>query len=94
MEVKIFFSTDEIRKFFENNGFVVETLDFGHFAPAYHSRSEWREYLADAVIIDGKQTEASKLFSQVSEARLKQLITPSDEGMRQLIVEEFKKTLK
>lgn len=94
MTVNIFFSAEEIRSFFERNGFQVIESTFGRFAPAYHGKSEWTDYIADAVIIGSRQVEASKLFEKVSQTRLKRLITPHNEGMKSLIESEFKNLTK
>jgi hypothetical protein len=89
MIVNLFFSTDEIRRFFERNGFEVVSGTFGRGDSAHHNRSAWHEYAADAVVINGKQAEASKLFEKVTEARLKRLVAPHNEGMKTLIEQTF-----
>lgn len=76
MVLQLFFSTEEIKRFFEDNGFEVIQGTFGKWGKVYHNRDEWNEYSADAVRIDGKYVEATKLFEKVAEIRLKKLIAP------------------
>lgn len=94
MILKLFFTPDEIKQFFENNGFEVIQGTFGKWGPAYHNRDEWNEYTADAVQIDGKYIEASKLFEKVSEIRLKQLIAPVSDDIKNAVETAFNKLLK
>ncbi|MFA5689920.1 MAG: hypothetical protein WC959_12405 [Kiritimatiellales bacterium] len=90
MIVNIYFSREEIRSFFLQNGIQVIESTFGTWRKEYHNQDKWVEYPADAVIINDRQVEASKLFEKVSAARLKQLIAPRGEHMKKLIQREFK----
>jgi hypothetical protein len=93
MVLKLFFTPDEIKQFFENNGFEVIQGTFGKWGPAYHNRDEWNEYTDDAVRIDGKYIEASKLFEKVAEYRLKRMIAPESLEVKRTIERAFKKLL-
>jgi hypothetical protein len=94
MVLQIFFSPAEIKQFFENNGFEVIQGTFGKWGPAYHNRDEWNEYTADAVHIDGKYIEATKLFGKVSEIRLKQIIAPISDDIKNTVETAFNQLLK
>jgi hypothetical protein len=94
MVLKIFFTPDEIKQFFENNGFEVIDGTFGKWGPAYHNRDEWNEYTADAVRIGGKYVEASKLFEKVAEIRLKQLIAPISGDVKTAVETAFNQLIK
>jgi hypothetical protein len=94
MVLQLFFSPAEIKQFFENNGFEVIQGTFGKWGQAYHNRDEWNEYTADAVCIDGRYIEATKLFEKVAEIRLKQLIAPVSGDVKNTIETAFHQLLK
>lgn len=86
MVLQIFFTEDEIRTFFESNGFKCEMRDFGHWAKTTHRDSDWIEYPRLAVVFeDGKHVLASRLFEQVTTCQMKRQICPSNPETRQLI---------
>lgn len=90
MILKVFFTPDEIKKFFRDNGFKVVSKSFGRFENSYHNRSEWQEYEADAVEFNGQYTEASKLFEKVTEAKIKKMIAPESLETKRIIESTFK----
>lgn len=95
MILQIFFSDDEIQKFFEANGFKCEIKDFGEWRNAYHNRSEWVEVPRLAVVFkNDKYTDARKLFEKVVEARLKKQIAPCNLETQRLIETMYKQHLK
>lgn len=94
MVLQIFFTPDEIKQFFENNGFEVIQGTFGEWGPAYHNRDQWNEYTADAVRIDGKYIEATILFEKVSEIRLKKIIAPVSDDIKNTVETAFYQLLK
>lgn len=91
MLMQVFFTPDEIRKFFTENGYQVVTADFGKWVPSYHNKSEWVTCPADAVIIGDNKIEASKLFEKVIEHRMKRMIAPVSIEMQRVIGIELKK---
>lgn len=93
MVLQIFFTPDEIKQFFEDNGFEVIQGTFGKWGKVYHNRDEWNEYTADAVRIDGKYIEATKLFEKVAEYRLKRMIAPTSAEIKRTVKSTFKKIL-
>ena len=94
MVLKVFFSAEEIKQFFTENGYTVIETTFGRWDKAYHNRSEYVDYIADAVVINNKFIEASKLFEKISEYRIKRMITPANIEMKRLIETTFKHLLK
>lgn len=94
MVLQIFFTPEEIKRFFEDSGFEVIQGTFGKWGRAYHNRDEWNEYTADAVQIDGKYIEASKLFEKVAEIRLKQIIAPVSDDIKNAVKTAFNQLLK
>ena len=90
MILKVFFTPDEIKKFFLNNGFNVVTRQFGRFERRYHNREEWVKYEDDAVEIDGKYVKASVLFEKVTEAKIKKMIAPESLETKRIIERTFK----
>ncbi len=94
MVLKIFFTPNEIRKFFEDNGYKVEIREFGMFSATYHNRSEWVETTDDAVVINGRHVRASTLFEKVVEYRLKRMIAPKNLKIKRAIEKTFKNMVK
>lgn len=77
MVIKLYFTPEEIRRFFMSNGYNVVTADFGNWCPSYHNQSEWMKYTADGIIANDRVYEASKLFESVIESNLKRLVAPT-----------------
>lgn len=90
MILKVFFTPDEIKKFFRDNGFTVVTRQFGRFENRYHNREEWVQYDEDAVEINGKYVKASELFEKVTEAKVKKMIAPESLESKRIIERTFK----
>ncbi|RKE02336.1 hypothetical protein [Marinifilum flexuosum] len=90
MILKVFFTPDEIKKFFRDNGFQVVTREFGRFEKGYHNRDEWVKVDEDAVVIDGKYVKASELFEKVTEAKIKKMIAPESLETKRVIERTFK----
>lgn len=78
MVLKVHFNDDEIRRFFELNGFKIVDHKVGRFVPTYHNRDEWEEFTVPGVVVDGRTYEASKVFEQVAEMRVKQMVAPAN----------------
>ncbi len=93
MVLKIFFSQDEIKQFFEANGFLVVQGTFGKWGKALHNQDEWNDYQADAVLIGNRYVEASKLFEGVAERRLKSLVAPTSKEIKNTVESIFKTLL-
>jgi hypothetical protein len=95
MVLKIFFTDDEIRKFFESNGFKCEIKELGEWRNTYHNKSEWVPIDRLCVIFpNGKYTDACKLFEQVTEQRMKRQIAPANLEVQRLIENTYKSNLK
>lgn len=91
MVLQIFFTEDEIRKFFESNGFSCEMRDFGQWSRTTHRHDEWVEVSRLAVVLeDGRHTLASRLFEQVTTAQMKRQICPANTEVKQLIEVTYK----
>ena len=86
MVLQIFFTEDEIQKFFESNGYACEMRDFGQWSRETHRDSKWVEVSRLAVVFeDGRHTLASRLFEQVTTAQMKRQICPVNQEVKQLI---------
>ena len=95
MILSIFFTDDEIQRFFESNGFKCEMKDFGQWRNTYHNHSEWVEISRLAVVFpNGNFTLASRLFEQVTESRMKKQIAPVNLEIQRLIESTYKQNLK
>lgn len=94
MIVKLHFTAAEIRRFFEENGYKVETKCFGRWENRYHNQMEWVEFNDDAVVIDNQHVKADKLFEQMAEYRLKRVCTPVNTETKRAIENTFKAILK
>gem|GEM_PF-6999768 len=92
MILQIFFTPDEIRRFFEENGFKVESRGFTEFRPAYHNRTECVEIDHEVVVFpSGKFIRADKLFEALAEYSLKRQIIQNNLETKRLIKLTFKK---
>lgn len=95
MILQIFFTEDEIRKFFEQNGYKCEMREFGEWRKTTHRDLDWVTIDRLAVIFpNGKHTLASKLFEQVTTARMKRQIAPANLETQRLIETVYKQNLK
>jgi hypothetical protein len=94
MVLQIYFSDDEIKAFFEDNGFNVEEREAGEWLPAYHNKSEYVTKMRLFVIIDKKQIEARKLFERITEKRMRRYLVPVSLESKRMIETEFKNSLK
>jgi len=95
MILQIYMTEDEIRKFFEQNGYKCEMRDFGQWSKTTHRDMEWVEIARLAVIFpNGKHTLASKLFEQVVTARMKRQLAPVNLETQRLIETVYKQNLK
>lgn len=95
MILQIFFTEDEIQKFFEANGYKCEMRDFGEWRHATHRDMDWVDIPRLAVVFpNGKHTLASKLFEQVTTARMKRQIAPANLETQRLIETTYKQNLK
>ena len=95
MILQIFFTDDEISIFFEGNGYKCEMRDFGEWRKSTHRDMDWCEIPRLAVIFpNGKHTLASKLFEQVTTARMKRQIAPVSLEVQRLIETTYKLNLK
>lgn len=91
MLLKIHFNDDEIRHFFEANGFKVADHTTGHFRPAYHNRSEWVEYEVPGIVLNGRTYDATKVFEQVVEQRVKRMVAPANLETKRAIEQTIKR---
>ena len=95
MILQIQMSEDEIRKFFEQNGYKCEMRDFGEWRKATHRDMDWVEISRLAVVFpNGKYTLASKLFEQVITNRMKRQLAPVNLETQRLIETVYKQNLK
>ncbi len=94
MILKIFFTPQEIARFFRENGYVVEPHTFGRWENRYHDESKWVEYTDDAVVIGNNKVKASDLFERMAEYRLKRVCTPVNTETKRAIENTFKTILK
>ncbi len=90
MLLKIHFNDDEITRFFEENGFKVVDFTTGHFRSAYHNRSEWVETTVPGVVVNGRTYEASRIFEQVAEQRVKRMVAPANLETKRAIEKAIK----
>lgn len=90
MVLSILFTDDEIKKFFESNGFEVEEREFGTWGKAYHNTEEYQKRMQLAVIIKGKYVEARKLFERIAEKRMKRYLAPVSMEAKRMIDNEFR----
>jgi len=90
MILKIFFTPDEIKDFFQRNGFEVKQHTFGRWESGHNNRSDWVEYEDLAVIIDGKAHKANELFEQSAELKLKRIVTPENAETKRAILRMVK----
>lgn len=70
MILKFFLNDTEIRAFFEGCGYKVEAQETGHFAPAYHNRSEWVSTEKLFVKAGTRNIPADKLLEETVKTRL------------------------
>jgi hypothetical protein len=89
MIIKVFFSPTEIRDFFQANGFQVLEMEFGRWDKSTHFSTKYITWMEDAVIIGEKTAKAAELFELLSEMRLKQMMTPTGNGTREMIYTAF-----
>jgi len=89
--LQILFTDDEVKLFFEANGYEVEEREFGEWKPAYHNKQTWVMLPKPAVVINGKHVEARKLFDRIVEIRLKRYLTPTSLECKRQIENEFKR---
>lgn len=94
MVLQIYFSDDEIKSFFEGNGFRVEEREAGEWVPAYHNRSEYVTKMRHFVFLQNRQIEARKLFERIAEKRMRRYIAPVSLESKRMIETEFKNLLK
>jgi arylamine N-acetyltransferase len=93
--LKVIFTEDEIRQFFEGNGYKCEMRDFGEWRNTTHNNGEFVQISRLAVVLpNGRHTLASKLFEQVTEARIKKQIAPVNLEVQRLIEMTYKLNLK
>lgn len=95
MVLQIYFTDDEIRRFFEANGFTCEVRNFGQWEPTTHGHGEFVQVPRMALIFpNGKYVRADTLFEQVITARMKRQLTPNNLETQRLIETVFKNGLK
>lgn len=95
MILQIQMTEDEIKKFFEQNGYKCELRDFGEWRKTTHRDTDWVDIPRLAVIFpNGKHTLASKLFEQVITTRMKRQLAPVNLEMQRLIETTYKNNLK
>lgn len=95
MIIQILFTDDEIREFFEKNGYKCEMRDFGHWRASYHNKTDWVVVERLAVVFpNGKHTQADKLFESVITNRMKRQMTPVNLETQRLIETVYKNNLK
>ena len=95
MVLSIFFTDDEIQKFFAENGYKCEMRDFGQWSRETHRDMKWVEVSRLAVVFEnGKHTLAEKLFEQVTTAKMKRQIAPVSLETKRLIESTYKQNLK
>jgi hypothetical protein len=93
--LKVIFTEDEIRQFFEGNGYKCEMRDFPEWRTTTHNHGEFVYIQRLAVVFpNGKHTMASKLFEQVTESRMKRQIAPINLELQRLIEATYKNNLK
>ena len=84
--LQISFTDEEIRKFFEENGFRIEDRETGHWRRQTHNSDKWVTYNAPMLIMpNGRAVMASKVFNLVAEMRIKRNITLNNPGTQRLI---------
>lgn len=89
--LQITFTDEEIRKFFEDNGYKVEDRETGHWRRQAHNSDKWITYTAPMLVLpDGRALLASKVFNIVAELRLKRNITLNNPGTQNLIEKALK----
>lgn len=94
MILNIFFSPDEIREFFENNGFEVRQEETGRWEKQSHGSDKYTTWMEEHVVIDGAMVRASLLFDRIAENRIKHMITPASNEARKEIETQFNHILK
>lgn len=95
MILQVYFTDDEIRHFFESNGYKCETRDYGEWRHTTHRDMDWVEIPRLAVVFqNGKHTRADKLFEKVATSRMKKQMAPTSLEMQRLIETVYKTNLK
>lgn len=94
MELKLFFSPDDIRKFFEGNGFEIKPAEVGRWEKQSHGRDKFITWMEDHVVIDGTYVRASDIFQQVVESRMHGILIPVNVTSKNIIETVFYRILK
>lgn len=94
MELRLFISPEDVRKFFTGNGFDVKPAEVGRWEKQSHGRDKWITWMEDHVIIDGMAVRASELFEKVVDARLHGLLIPVNVSSKTIIETQFNRILK
>jgi hypothetical protein len=94
MVLQIFFSDDDIKSFFNSNGFECSKKEVGEWVPAYHNKSEYVTKMRLFVINDKKQVEARKLFERIAEKRMRRFLAPVSLESKRMIENEIKNLTK
>ena len=89
--LQISFTDEEIRKFFEENGFRIEERERGHWRRQYHGADKWISSMEPMLVLpSGDAVTASKVFNLVAEMRIKRNITLNNPGTQSLIEKAIK----
>lgn len=89
--LQISFTDDEIRAFFQDNGYKVEDRETGSWRSYPHNKEKWVTYTVPMISLPGgRYLEASKVFNKVAEMRIKKHITLKNPGTCSLIEKAIK----
>lgn len=94
MVLQIYITDDEMKSFFEANGFEVTEREFQRWEKVTHSRHEMVSRMQLAVIWNGKPVEARGLLERLSAKRLKRYLMPQSLEAKRSIETELKTLLK
>lgn len=93
MVLQIYFSDDEIRAFFEGNGFDVKEKESGEWIGAVDKRNYVNKM--QLFVSNGSRViEARKLFERITEKRMRRYLTPISLESKRIIESEIKNLLK
>jgi len=90
MVLQIIFTDDQIRTFFEANGFEVEDREFGQWSKNTHRPAEWMTATHPAVLLKGRYVKARDLFNRIAEKQMRKYLAPVNMEARRNIEGEFK----
>lgn len=70
MQIKVHINDDEVKAFFEANGYECKVVESGYWSKEHHNRCEWIECDKLVVIVHEQQVSAHDLIQATIKQRL------------------------